>query len=145
MPDVRKISAAETRPLRHKILRPQATPEQLVYPNDEEARAAHFGGFDNGELVAVISIAPGKMPGNDNPHSWRLRGVATDPKAQRKGFGRALLEACLEHARSYGGEILWCNGRTTAWNFYEALGFEKYGEEFIESTTGPHYVMWRKI
>lgn len=145
MPEVRKITAAETRPLRQKILRPTYTLDRLVYPGDDAPDAAHFGGFLNGELVAVMSVGRDVLPGNPNLNSWRLRGVATDPQARRHGFGRALMDAAIAHARSYGGEILWCNGRTTAWEYYQAMGFEKIGEEFIVPDTGPHYVMWRKI
>jgi GNAT superfamily N-acetyltransferase len=135
------------RPLRQRILRPHKKIEELVYPGDDAPESAHFGVLESGELVAVISVYRDPMPDEANPNTWRLRGVATEPSAQRKGYGRALLNLCIEHARQRGGEILWCNGRTSALPFYASLGFETRGDEFeLPGTgTGPHYVMWRKI
>lgn len=142
--DIRRISAAETRPLRHAVLRPHQSLDQLVYPGDDAPLAFHAGAFREGRLVGIASVTPRPFDGADWPGPWQLRGMATLPEARGQGLGRAMVMACLAHIAANGGQTLWCNGRTTALPFYRALGFEPYGEEFV-TETGPHYVLRRPV
>jgi GNAT superfamily N-acetyltransferase len=57
------------------------------------------------------------------PHIWQL---SVDPDHGRKGFGRALVEAACDWARSEGfGAMTLTTYRDVPWNgpFYESLGF----------------------
>jgi len=142
--EVRAISAAATRPLRHALLRPNQPPEQLVYRGDDLPDTLHAGAFRNGELVGIASVARLPCPSADFPAPWQLRGMATRPEVRGLGYGRALVMACLRHVAAHGGLTLWCNGRTTAAGFYTALGFTALGEEFV-TETGPHYIFFRPV
>jgi GNAT superfamily N-acetyltransferase len=142
--DVRAISAAATRPLRHAILRPGQAPEQLVYRGDDEPDTLHAGAFRDGALVGIASVARGPCPRADFPDPWQLRGMATASEVRGLGYGRALIRACLRHVAARGGLTLWCNGRTSASGFYIALGFTPLGEEFV-TETGPHYIFFRPV
>ncbi len=142
--EVRAISAAETRPLRHAILRPGQAPEQLIYRGDADPDTLHAGAFRNGSLVGIASVARGDCPRATFPAPWQLRGMATTPEVRGLGYGRALVMACLSHVAAHGGLTLWCNGRTTAAGFYTALGFTAVGEEFV-TDTGPHFVFFRPL
>jgi GNAT superfamily N-acetyltransferase len=142
--EVRAISAAATRPLRHAILRPGQAPEQLVYRGDDEPDTLHAGAFRDGALVGIASVARAPCPRADFPAPWQLRGMATTPEVRGLGYGRALIMACLSHAAAHGGLTLWCNGRTSAAGFYTALGFTPVGEEFV-TETGPHYIFFRPV
>lgn len=142
--DIRPISAAETRPLRHALLRPHQPAERLVYPGDDAPQTLHAGAFLGGRLVGIASVTPGPSNGAAWPAPWQLRGMATAPEVRGRGYGRALIVACLAHIAAHGGRTLWCNGRTSALPFYRALGFQAHGEEFL-SDTGPHYVLWRAV
>lgn len=144
-PVVRAIIAAETRPLRHRLLRPRQPPEELVYPGDDDPLALHAGAFVGGALVGIASVAPGACPLVQASAPWRLRGMAIMPELQRRGLGAALVRACLDHIRTNRGTLLWCNGRTSALPFYGSLGFAPIGEEFVDPATGPHYVLWRAV
>jgi ribosomal protein S18 acetylase RimI-like enzyme len=64
---------------------------------------------------------------------------------QGSGLGRAVLTECIEHVRSAGAEVLWCNARLGALGFYERLGFATVGDEFDIAGIGPHYVMWKDV
>lgn len=141
---VRPISAAATRPLRGKILRPNDPPERLVYPSDEQPDTLHAGAFHAGALVGIASVARGACPRASFPAPWQLRGMATTPEVRGLGYGRALVTLCLAHVAAHGGASLWCNGRTTAAGFYTALGFTAIGEEFV-TETGPHFVFVRPV
>jgi predicted GNAT family N-acyltransferase len=141
---VRPITAAETLPLRHAILRPHLPIESLVYPGDDALDSLHLGAFINGELVGIASVSPEAF--ETEPRAWRLRGMATQDRVRGLGAGRALIEACIAHVIAHNGRMLWCHGRTSVWGFYRAMGFEKYGDEFESNAgTGAHYVMVRKL
>lgn len=143
--EIRPIRAEDTRPLRHLVLRPQQPPETLVYPGDDHPLSLHVGAFEAGELVGIASVAPEACPLMPDSAAWRLRGMAILPRAQRRGYGAALLQACVRHIQAQAGTVLWCHGRTSALSFYRALGFTPHGEEFLVPATGPHYVCIRPI
>ena len=141
---IRPITAAETLPLRHAILRPHLPIESLIYKGDDTLNSLHVGAFLNGELVGIASVS--FEPFENEPNAWRLRGMATQERVRGLGAGRALVEACIAHVSAQNGRLLWCHGRTSAWGFYRAMGFEKYGAEFESSAgTGAHYVMIKHL
>jgi GNAT superfamily N-acetyltransferase len=144
-PVIRRISAAETRPLRQAVLRPHQRVEELVYRGDDSPEAAHFGAFLDAELVGIASVYREPPHGEPDPRAWRLRGMAVVPRVQRKGIGGLLLRACIDHAKQHGATMLWFNARTPAVPFYEAHGFRIRGEEFELPDIGPHYFMWAKL
>lgn len=145
---VELIPAAATRGLRHRVLRPDQPTSACVYPLDDHPDSAHFGAFHNRTLVGIASIfqeSPDRpTPRSPAPHQdWRLRGMATDPEVRGKGYGGALLRACLRHVEQLDGRRLWCNGRTTVWDFYAHFGFQRVGDVFDLPGLGPHYLMER--
>lgn len=142
---IQPITAEQTHPLRLSVLRPGQSPQAAVFPNDEVPHAFHFGAFSGKALIGIASIYPEPMPGEADPTAWRLRGMAVAPECQRRGVGRALLEACLAHVDFEGGTRLWCNARSTARGFYASLGFGTQGEEFDIEGVGPHFVMCYNI
>ena len=139
--DIRNVSAAETRPLRHELLRPHQPAEELVFPGDEDARARHFGAYLDGALVGIASVYQDPLPGEAGATAWRLRMMGVRPELRRSGIGRGLLDACAQHATSCGGRLLWCNARVVALDFYRAWGFEVVSDEFDVPGVGPHYRM----
>lgn len=142
---VRPVNAADTGPLRAAVLRPGRPADESVYPGDDRTETLHAGAFEGGELVGVASVFREPPPGESGGRAWRLRGMAVSPSAQRKGYGRALLEACVAHAVALGGDLLWCNARSTAESFYLSRGFSRVGEEFVTADGLPHFLMRRRI
>jgi predicted GNAT family N-acyltransferase len=143
--DVRTVPAADTRPLRHLVLRPGQPAESTVYPGDDDPDTRHLAAFVDGQLVGIASIYREARSGADIVPGWRLRGMATSGEARGKGVGRALLSACLLHVAAEGGGEVWCNARAEALGFYAAAGFEVVGEEFEIPDIGPHRVMRRDV
>lgn len=142
--EVHPISAAETLPLRHALLRPHMPIESLVYPGDYATDALHVGAFLGGDIVGIASVSLEAF--ENEPRAWRLRGMATQERVRGLGAGRALIDACIAHVVAHKGRMLWCHGRTSAWGFYRAMGFEKFGDEFESSSgTGAHYVMRKRL
>lgn len=131
--------------LRSVLLRPFETPEELVYHGDDDADTLHAGLFVDGILSGIASVCREPMPDDADQRAWRLRGMAVRPELQGRGYGRALLERCLDHVLSGGGTLLWCNGRVSAAGFYRTLGFDVVDEPFEIPGTGPHYLMMRAV
>lgn len=138
---VRPISAAETRPIRQKVLRPTQTAEELVFPGDDEPTAGHFGAFVGHDLVGVASVYEQGETGQTEAGLWRLRGMAVLPEYRGRGLGVRLFEATADHAIVHGGSTYWCTARVTARDFYLARGMHQVGDEFELPTIGPHVIM----
>jgi GNAT superfamily N-acetyltransferase len=138
---VRQISAAETVPLRHAVLRPGRPVETALFPGDDLASTKHFGAFRNGQLLCIASLFESKLPEEPGLAALQLRGMATAADAQRLGLGRALVLDCAAYARKNGARLLWCNARVYACGFYSKLGFEIVGKEFEVPDVGPHFRM----
>jgi predicted GNAT family N-acyltransferase len=139
--EIRRITAAETIPLRHSVLRPGRPVEQAHFPGDDDPRTAHFGGFKDGHLLCVASLFASALPGEERAQAFQLRGMAADPVARGLGLGTALVKACAQHAGNNRAKLLWCNARTSAAGFYSRLGFEIVGNEFDIPDVGPHFRM----
>jgi GNAT superfamily N-acetyltransferase len=147
MLEIREIRAADARPIRHAVLRPHQQPHEIVFEGDDAPDTLHVGAFEEGRLVGIATVvrqAPEDEDG-DEAGSWRVRGMATVPDVRGRGYGAALLERCLEHARAHGGTWVWCNARVGAAGFYRRLGFDARGDAFEVQAIGPHLFMWRAL
>jgi len=144
---LRPVPAADTRPLRQRILRPHQRVEELVYAHDDDAATLHLGAFAGDAMVGTATVHPEPMPGAgaDPQGDWRLRGMATVPEMRRRGVGAALVRGCIAHVVAHGGCRLWCNARVSAAPFYAALAFSTIGLPFELKDIGPHYVMARVL
>src|SRR3954452_8798659 len=131
---VEELPIEATRPMRHAVLRPHQPVEELAAHESSDGWAV--GAFDDDELVSVGFVAPDGEPGG-----WRIRGMATVPKARGRGAGTAVLDALVEHARASGATRIWCNARVPARTLYERAGFVVTSDEFELPEIGPHYVM----
>lgn len=128
------MSVEQTRPLRQAVLRPHMTIEEMV--QSEPRNAFAVGAFDRDELIAVGLVGPEGEPG-----AWRVRGMATAPRARGRGAGTAVLEALLEHARAQGARSLWASVRTPARSLYERAGFRADSDVYELPHIGPHVLM----
>lgn len=140
---IRPITAADVRALRHRVLRPTQPVESTVYDGDDLAETMHLGAFDGDRLVGIASLY--REPRSGTADGWRLRGMATGAEARGRGFGAALLTACLDRAAAVDSAEVWCNARQAAIGFYRRAGFEVIGEEFEVENIGPHVVMARPV
>ena len=143
--EIRSITAEESRPVRHAVLRPGRPLEELIYAEDDAADTLHVGGFVESELVAVARVSREPPPWGADGDAWRLRGMATVPEHRDAGVGSRLLARCVEHAASRGGTLVWCNARVRAQPFYERAGFRPTGEPFDVPGIGPHVMMVREL
>ncbi len=143
---VERVEASVTFPLRQQVLRPHQTFEQLALPSDDDPDTRHFAVFDDDEVIATGSVrreAPPWAP--EEAGAWRVRGMATAPARRNRGVGAAVLAAVVDHVRSRGGGLVWCNARTPALSFYRRGGFVTRGDEWEDPEIGPHVAMERRV
>jgi GNAT superfamily N-acetyltransferase len=140
--EVRRATADEIRDLRLSVLRPTADRVPAAY--DLEPDTVHIGAFDGATAVGCATVFPD--PYEDEPLAWRLRGMAVDPALQGQGVGRLVLEAATDAARAGGAPLIWANGRVSALDFYERLGWEAIGDVFGSGPAAiPHRMILRRL
>jgi predicted GNAT family N-acyltransferase len=66
--------------------------------------------------------------------------MAVPNSMQGKGIGRALMVFAENIARDLGYKRLTMHARKTALGFYQKLGYQVTGDEFLEVTI-PHFIM----
>ena len=136
---IEKVSPDVVRPLRHKVLRPNLHFEASCLPSDNAPNAIHFTLKKDDTILSVASLYSESLETMTNKNTYRLRGMATEPSEQRKGFGTMILRGAMDYLKKETDvEILWCNARVTAFGFYEKMGFTILGEIFDIPNLGPH-------
>jgi GNAT superfamily N-acetyltransferase len=144
--EVRSIPLADVLPVRQRVLRPHQRVEDVEFEGDRRPGALHVGAFEGGRLVGVASVLPDRHPDlPDVVDAWRVRGMAVEEIARGRAVGGLLLERCVDHARSRGGTLVWCNARVGAVAFYERHGFVVEGAVFDVDVIGPHVRMRRAL
>lgn len=155
--DIRPVPAAASYPLRHAVLRPHQSLEEMLWEGDDDSQTATFAALEreSGAVVGVATVYPSPAPFEQGEaaqptdpgegRTWRLRGMATREDLRGQGIGSRVLDALLTHVKDLGGEIVWCNARVRAIPFYKRAGFETWGEEWELPSIGRHVVMWRKL
>lgn len=125
--------------LRWSVLRTGLPKETAHYPEDDRPDTFHLAAYDTDDRVmGCVTFFPDEFEGAP---AHRFRGMASDPGVRGQGYGAAVLRAGLAECAARGATLVWCNGRTTARGFYEHLGFQAVGDEFLTPVTNvPHYV-----
>jgi GNAT superfamily N-acetyltransferase len=143
--EVRPVALEDVLPVRQRILRPHQRVEDVEFEGDRRAGALHVGAFVADRLVGAASILPHAHPVLADPNTWRVRGMAVDDDVRDRGIGGALLDRCLDHARSRGARLVWCNARIGAVRFYERHAFVSEGAAFDVDLIGAHVRMRRTL
>lgn len=141
--ELQTLSATETYPLRHKILRPHQALSEMTYPGDEDPQNFHVGIKKEGVVFGIASVFMEDSSMFREKPCYRLRGMAVDSHLKGQGWGGKIFTFAMEEAQSRGCKVLWCNARTPAVPFYQRFGLKTYGEEFQMPGIGPHFVMAR--
>jgi GNAT superfamily N-acetyltransferase len=143
------LTTAQTLMLRRSVLKSHLSQQECVMPGDYKATTSHLGLVSKShphEILCVATFIREAFPELPAKHSYRLRGMATDPKYQGHGFGRDVVNYGLEYLRANEDcDLVWCNARESAFTFYEKLGFILHGSMFDIPQTGPHKVMYKRL
>jgi GNAT superfamily N-acetyltransferase len=143
------LTTAQTLKLRRSVLKPHLSEQESILPGDYKATTSHLGLVSIKHPLEVLCVATfihESFPELPAKHSYRLRGMATDPKHQGHGLGRDVVNYGLEYLRANEEcDLVWCHARESAFTFYEKLGFTLHGPMFNVPHTGPHKVMYKRL
>ena len=71
--------------------------------------------------------------------------MATEENHRKRGYGKEIMKKAFTEIREKRGDLIWCNARLVAVDFYKKLGMQTTGEMFDISDIGPHYLMYRTV
>lgn len=74
----------------------------------------------------------------------KVERVAVSKAARGLGLGKKLMAYLESEAMQHGYRTFKLGAQTHAIPFYQALGYEPYGEEYIDAGI-PHYDMYKKV
>lgn len=115
--------AREIRQIRHQVfVQGMNVSPDLEFEGDDD-NFTHVLVFLNEEPVGTGRI-------DDVGHFGR---IAVQASARSQGVGRAVMQALENHARDSGVIRLWAHAQISAMGFYEKLGYQPSGPEFIEA------------
>jgi len=143
--EINKVDAEKIRPLRHSELRKGQDYSTTSYLKDYEDGTFHMACIVDDKIVTCATFYAEKSKKVKSNNAYRLRGMATDSQLQRKGYARNLMIESFKELKKRDCDMLWCNARLVAVNFYKSVGFKIIGELFDIEAIGPHYYMYKEI
>lgn len=112
--------------------------EQHIAAEDEwdveDAVAVHFIVFQQDQTIATARLLSNNSIGR----------VAVLTTARGLGVGQRLMQAVIDYARAEQRELVKLSSQVHAIGFYQALGFEVQGEEYLDCGI-PHIDMYLKL
>jgi len=142
---ITKVDADKVRALRHSELRKGQDFSTTSYLKDYEVGAFHMACIVDKKIVTCASYYPEKSMKIKSDNAYRLRGMATDSSFQRKGYATGLMNESFKELKNRDCDMVWCNARLGAVDFYKSAGFKITGELFDIQGIGPHYYMYKEL
>ena len=143
--NIRKVDAERIRPLRHSELRKGQDFSTTSYLKDYEINTFHMACIVDDKPVTCATFYPEKSTKIKTENAYRLRGVATDSRFKRKGYASNLMAESFKELKKRDCDMVWCNARLVAVDFYKSVGFKITGKLFDIEGIGPHYYMYKEI
>ena len=143
--DINKVDAEKVRSLRHLELRKGQDFSTTSYLKDYEEDTFHMACIVDDKIVTCATFYPEKSINIKSDNAYRLRGMATDFNFQRKGYASDLMASAFKELTKRDCDMVWCNARLIAVDFYKSIGFKITGELFDIVGIGPHYYMYKKM
>ena len=113
--------------LRYRVLREPLGHTRSDVPFPFERESLHLVALD-----AATTILGCVLFHRETPVSGRLLQMAVVPSRQGLGLGTQLVRALEAELRRRGVREVHLHARQSAVSFYERLGYEVYGEPYIE-------------
>ena len=143
--DIKVVAAKDIRPLRNLVLRPNLPIETTYYDLDNDIETFHLASIMDNTIISIGTFYPENDIELQTKNGYRLRGMATHPKFRRKSAATKLMKESFVLLKEKKCDILWCNARLVAIEFYKSLGFKITGKIFDIPSIGPHYKMYKSV
>jgi ribosomal protein S18 acetylase RimI-like enzyme len=140
-----QLQPEEIQQLRNEVLWPHKSFEQCVLETDHLPSTFHFGVQADGLTIATVTLQQESTDKLQQENQYRLRAMAVREGYRGQGFGDAIVEAGLNHLKELGVEVVWCDARVAALNFYRRLHFSELEEEYEIPIIGMHRFMWKEL
>ncbi|RED50081.1 GNAT family N-acetyltransferase [Seonamhaeicola aphaedonensis] len=140
---IQQITTKETYTVRHPILRSGKPISSCNFEGDDLETTHHFGLFINSKLVGVATFMKNNLELLHFNNQYQLRGMAILNEFQGKKLGNYLVKYGEDFLKNERIEVIWCNAREIAVNFYQRNGFYIIGNAFIIPEIGLHYRMYK--
>ena len=139
------VKASQVRPLRNLVLRPGLPIETTYYKEDNDIDTIHLAYIINKEIISIGTFYPQNDSILKSKNGYRLRGIATHPEFRRNSAATKLMKESFTVLKHKNCDIIWCNARLIALDFYKSLGFKINGKEFNIKDIGSHFLMWKLL
>lgn len=143
--EAKKITTSDTYKIRHKVLRQGKPIETCKFEGDDTSTTFHVGLFYYSELIGVATFMQNNNQLFQNKTQYQLRGMAILQQFQGKKLGNVLLDKGMQLLKNEHTDLIWCNARESAVNFYSNFGFKTIGDSFQIPEIGTHFVMYKSI
>ena len=140
---IEEIAAEDTFGIRKSILR-EGMKLSHEMKGDHDADTLHLGLYKSEKLISVASFMQAQNP-ELKGRQYQLRGMATTNDCQGKGYGKMLLNSAEQVLKAKKVDVIWCNARLVAIDFYKKMGYGTKGSMFEVAEVGPHYVMYKEF
>ena len=110
----------------------------VVEFDDDDAISTHIVLYDGDVPVAVCRIIPGE---DGECHIGRIAVVR---EYRGRGIGSAVVTEAEDVARSMGFRESLLSAQVRAKGFYETLGYEAFGDEYLDEYC-PHVMMRKRL
>ena len=120
--------------LRDRVLRKPLGMSLYDENMDAEQHDVHVGAFIHGTLAGVLILT------RINAAEIKMRQVAVDEASRERHIGTEMVLFAEMYSKKNGYSTILLNARKTAVGFYEKLGYDSVGEEFLEINI-PHFKM----
>lgn len=140
---IKKISPNETYIVRHPVLRNGKPQESCIFDGDNMETTYHLGIYNDNKLVGVSSFFKSNHYLIYNEFQYQLRGMAILDENQNLGLGKRLLSQGETLLKAQNIEIIWCNAREKAVDFYKRNGYKIIGSPFDIQGIGQHFIMYK--
>ena len=142
---IKKITANETYVVRHPVLRAGKPLESCIFDGDNLDTTFHLGIYIENKLVGVCSFFKSNNDLFSAEFQYQLRGMAVLDEFQNLGLGKLILIHGENLLKKQNIQIIWCNARKKAINFYSKNSYNIIGLPFDIKDIGPHYIMYKLL
>ena len=136
---IKQISALETYPLRHPLLRKGQPLASCKLENDDHPASIHLGAYTDKQIIGVLSALPNPCPDYETLKAYQLRAMAVEPAFQRKKIATHLIQYLYKKIKTIDSiELIWLNARIAANELYLKNDFQPIGNPFLIEPIGRH-------
>lgn len=142
---VKPILAKHCFPLRQSVLRDGKALKYCHFEGDNQKSTYHLGAFSNDSIVGIVSLFKTAEPLLNFKSQYQLRGMAIHTNYRGQAIGTTLIKNAEEYLKRQSIEVLWCNARTSALEFYKKQAYQIFSDEFEIEGVGPHFKLYKVL